>query len=327
MSKKRNTIKIPIELKPMFLKDPENFIRDIACISTESVRPFFRKTDKILEVAEKGFKNPFDEKTLEWSDSFFPKDGDYYRRFMHVDLGLTKDAVGISMCHAPTFVDRDTIEMDNGGMFKHSVRMPYIKFDFLGRIKSVRGEEILLSRIRQLIYEISTKGYNIALITFDGFQSIDSIQILKSQGYRVARLSIDRTATKIILDKDVTDGSGIKRQSTDGQILGPMQAIKDVLYDDRLKIPIHPYWEIEAKGAEIDYRKNKVDHKPRGSIDLLQSMAGSVYNLVNNEHEYIEDSQADIAATSDDFYQDKEVDEEAYYENQEYEEPERPNQW
>ena len=168
----RRTIKVPLDLKPLFLKDPENFIRDIACISTESTRPFFKRHDKIIEAYENGFKNPFNDQTLEFDEDFGPDANDIHRRFMHVDLGLTKDAVGISMCHSPNFEDREEIEFDDKEMVSHSVRVPSIKFDFLGRIKSVRGEEILLSRIRELIYDISRRGFHLALITFDGFQCL-----------------------------------------------------------------------------------------------------------------------------------------------------------
>ena len=473
------TLKIPTELRSMFLKDPENFIRDIACISTESVRPFFKRTDKIIQLAADAWENPFDDDTREFDDDFYPEEHDHFRRFMHIDLGLTKDAVGISMCHAPRFVGRDLSEFDRGGeLITHSIKVPEVEFDFLGRIKSVRGEEILLGSIREIIYEISRRGYYIAMITYDGFQclagdtqvalldgrslsieeiskefgdkkefwvyafdgekivpaiaknarrtgesvktlrvhldngevvectanhpfmdrtgeyiaagdlkvgqalmpfktkqlkpnptnrvyynhkvvkieegpvqdvydievpehhnfalssgifvhnSVESIQILRSQGYKVARLSVDRTATKLILDKNASDGSGLLRKSTDGQVMGAMQALKDTIYDDRLIIPFHEYFEIEAKGAEIDYKKNKVDHKPRGTIDLLQSMAGGTYNLVNNEFEYIDDDEDTINRTQDDFYDNIEVNsDDLYYEDQDQEELERPDIW
>lgn len=325
----RKRIRVPLELKALFLRDPENFIRDLACISTESVRPFIKRSSKITEVEGKAFKNPFDDKLLEFDEDFYPKSGDNYRRFMHVDLALKKDAVGISMCHSPRFVEREAVEFDKNQVVKLVVRVPFIKFDFLGRIVSTRGEEILLSQIREIIYEISRRKFYIGLISFDGFQSSDSIQILRSQGYKVARLSIDRTATKILLDKRAPDGTGVIRKSTEGQILGPMQALKDVLYDDRLAVPYHEYWKIEAKGAEIDYKKNKVDHKPRGSIDLLQSMAGGVYNLINNEFEYVEGSPEAQRETEDDFYEDIELgsgSDDHYYEERP-EELEREDPW
>ena len=308
-------LKIPLELKPNYLRDPENFLRDIACIPTDSTRPFIRSKEKINKLEKDGFQNPFDEDKRVFHPSFqATPDTVHYNRYMHIDLGLKKDAIGISMCHAPHFVDRVVQDIEFQGIKTRNVRLPFIKFDFLGRIKAHRGEEVLLSEVREIIYEIHRRGFYISLLTFDGFQSVDSIQILRNQGYKVGRLSIDRTATKLVLDKHAKSDDGIRRVSTEGQIMGAMQSLKDALYDSRLSIPYHEYWKKEADGAEVDYRKNKVDHKPRGTIDLLQSMAGGIYNLVNNEVEYdfrADEKQDDL--TGDSFFDSYEFDDAQYY--------------
>jgi hypothetical protein len=307
-------IRIPLDLKANFLRDPENFIRDIACIPTESTRPFFKLRDRVRKVENTAYKNPFDENSLVFDDDFLPNTTHLFQRYMHIDLGIKKDAVGISMCYAPHFVTRSINKITAEGNNIEQVRLPYVKFDFLGRIKAGKGEEILISSIRDIIYNIQKRGFYLALITFDGFQSVDSIQILKAHGFRVGRVSIDRTSTKLILDKRAKDGSGVRRESTDGQTLGAMQALKDSCYDERLSMPYHEYWVKEALGAEIDYKRNKVDHKPRGTIDLLQSMAGSVYNLINNEFEYQSDGEdSQEGTTGDSFYDDLEINEDDYY--------------
>jgi len=179
------TIKIPLELKANFLRDPENFMRDIACIPTESTRPFFKLKRKILEVEKQAYKNPFNEKQNVFDDDFIPGGSHLYSRYMHIDLGLKKDAVGISMCYAPHFVTRQVNKVYNTGSVVEDVRLPFVKFDFLGRIKAGRGDEILISSIRDIIYELQRRGFYLSVITFDGFQSVDSIQILRSQGFRV----------------------------------------------------------------------------------------------------------------------------------------------
>ena len=295
-------IKVPMELKANYLRDPENFLRDIACIPTESTRPFIKDRSKVEVVDRNAHANPFIEEKRSFDPNFGPGPGrGQYTRYMHIDLGLRKDAVGISMCHASHFVERQQVQIEAFGNKLTNVRLPFIKFDFLGRVSAAKGEEILLSDIREIVYRIQRMGFYLGLITFDGFQSVDSIQILRNQGFKVGRLSIDRTSTKLILDKRSKSGDGLSRQSTDGQTMAAMQALKDALYDDRLAIPVHEYWKKEAIGAEIDYKKNKVDHKPRGTIDLLQSMAGSVYNLVNNEREYTAAEANVNKGLSDDF--------------------------
>ena len=297
----KRTLRIPLELKTAFLRDPDNFLRDIACISTETTRPFIRRKELIGQLIEGADKNPFNEKNMLFDSGF--KCTDKFARYMHIDLGLNKDAVGISMCHAPHFVHRDITILDTREIRTESTRVPFVKFDFLGRIKARKGEEIILADIRSLITDqLARKGFYIKLITFDGFQSVDSIQILESQGYRVGRLSVQRTATKIVVDKHAD--KGLRRESTNGELLSGVNALKDLLYDKRLQIPYHEYWEKEAKGAEVDWKKNKVDHPAKGTLDLFQSMCGSAFNLITNEHETVDDSAVYEDKLADGFYDD-----------------------
>ena len=220
----------------------------------------------------------------------------------------------LSLLERLRFPERN-LEIEAFGNKMTNVRLPHINFDFLGRVSAAKGEEILLSDIREIVYQIQRMGFYLGLITFDGFQSVDSIQILRNQGFKVGRLSIDRTATKLILDKRSTTGDGLSRKSTEGQTMAAMQALKDALYDERLSIPAHEYWKREAIGAEIDYKKNKVDHKPRGTIDLLQSMAGSIYNLVNNEREYTTEEANINKGLSDNFGDGLDFDDSYMYNN------------
>lgn len=305
---KDKLIKIPWSLRERFLGDPENFMRDVACVSTESVSPFFRRRDMIVELEEKSKKtnNPFNDIKGRLEPDFKPLAEDYHARYMHIDLGLTRDACGISMCHAPYFVTRTKKIFDDGQARIETFHLPFVRFDFIGRIKATMGDEIILSNIREIIYDIASRGFYLNLISYDGFQSVESMQILRSQGYKVARLSIDRTSTKLIVDKHYDKFNGVRRESTDGQLTAAVQSVKDALYDGRLEVPYHEYVRKEMEGAEIDYKKNKVDHKPRGTIDILHTLSGATYNLINNERYYVEDfsDQEYQDQIGDDFYED-----------------------
>jgi hypothetical protein len=296
-------IKVPVELKQNFIRDPENFIRDIACIPLEALRPFFKRRGK-LERAVSDILNPFDPYKLTFETNFICRDK--FRRYMHLDLGVTRDAVGISMCHAPYFVQGTKVVVKEGVEVLEKISVPYVVFDFWGRISASKGEEIILADIRELIYELSRRHFWIQLITFDRFNSVDSIQILKDAGYRATTLSIDRTAHKIVVDKSAEDG--FRRESTNGQYTAAMETLKGALYQDRCMIPkilsekSKEFWITEARMAEFNAKKNKVDHPPGGTIDVLQSLAGSVYNLTNNEFEYIELSEAEQRDLEDNFY-------------------------
>jgi len=642
-------IRVPLSLKANYLRDPENFLRDIACFPLRAVRPFIRRASKIIELDEvsKTIINPFNDQLSQFDSDFTCHDN--FRRYMHIDLGLVKDAVGISMCHAPYFVEREVARVGAKGVVRERVKLPFIKFDFLGRIKAKKGEEIVLAEVRELIYQLSLRLFPIYLITYDGFQcftgdtkvalldgrdltleelvqefgekefwvysfdgekvvpalaknarktgsnanilnvyldngeiikctpehlfmdregnyveardlspgtalmpyktkrlkanlsnksrglkkiyqpmtktwsyihklvagkkpegyqihhinrnpmdnrpenliilsakdhlkihkdspswiflsywaavhsdpemhrlmteargkimkarwadpkerkkleavlkraveasrspeacakrsksmmgntngtanvghrhnsntkkkisdiirnkwkdpeyreklmvihrarrkqvkedkvyhnhkvvkikrgicqdvydievpdyynfaltsgifvhnSTESIQTLERRGYYVGRLSIDRTATKLVVEKDISANRSstwkLKKKSTEGQILSAVSALKDALYDDRLGIPYHEYWRKEAEGMEEDARKQKVDHRSRGSSDLFQSMSGSCFNCINNESEPVKEDKGYDEDFADDFYESVEFDDNSYY--------------
>ena len=249
------------------------------------------------------YVNPFDEETLQFDRDMIQDTGKKFIRYLHIDLGIRHDAVGISMCHCPYFVESEINRHTRTGVEKEVINEPVVKFDFIGRIKVSKGEEIILSEIRDIIFEISRRGFYIGLITFDQFQSVDSIQLLQREGYRTGRLSIDRTTHRLIIDKEKEEG--IRKVSTEGRKIAAMQSLKDALYDGRLKLPYHKYWEKEAMGAEYDEKKMKVDHPPQGTIDMLQSIAGSCFNLINNEFKYIEESDAEYFDNYQDNYYNK----------------------
>ena len=68
-------VRIPLELKANYLRDPENFLRDIACVPTESTRPFFKDKSKIYAIDEKAHKNPFDDEERGLDYNFLPREG------------------------------------------------------------------------------------------------------------------------------------------------------------------------------------------------------------------------------------------------------------
>jgi len=442
-------IRIPIELRQRFDSDPDNFIRDIACIPLEALRPFFRRKGKSEKTVSDTLWNPFDDFALKFRDDFTCTDN--FRRYMHIDLAVSRDSVGISMCHASRFITQQISMIKDGREVLEQIKVPFITFDFIGKISAVKGEEIILGDIRELIYMTSRRHFYITLITFDRFNclhgstkiklldgtsstieelskmppgkdywvyswdndrgmivpgkaknarktgnkvpiykitidngefllctgghpilmrdgtyklaselkindsvmplyfrkkkfnnhkikaiefygyddvydlevenyhnfglesgifvhnSVDSIQILKDAGYTTTTLSIDRTTQKILLDKH--EKEGFKKRSTEGQYTAAYESLKQVIYTDRLLVPrtldgshLREPWIIESKELEHNSKRNKIACHPGGSSDLIESMAGSVFNCVNNEFEYIEMSEEEMKAIEDPFY-------------------------
>jgi hypothetical protein len=91
------------------------------------------------------------------------------------------------------------------------------------------------------------------LITKDTYQSKDMEQILIEKGYKVEDLSVDTN-------------------------IEPYNRTKMALYESRILGYEHPTLVIELKGLERNKKKGKVDHRPHGSKDVADGLAGVVYN-------------------------------------------------
>lgn len=276
---------VPVELREPFEKKPEEALRIHASIAVEAVSAYF---DDIAVI--RGCVN-FDIPCLfTGEDGLFTIDDEFFMRkdysiprYMHIDLAKNRDAVSISMVHVQKWVSVG----DNV--------LPFYKVDFLGRVLAAKGEEILQGRILRFVLNLRQKGFYIKLVTFDKFQSVYLIQQLRGEGFIVANLSIDRTANFPVVDYE-TD-LRFRLVSTKGSYTAPFISFKTAAQDRRLEIPVYlkrydglTWLEQECIQAEYDEIRNKVDHSPQGTNDLIQSVVGSIFNAENNEKLGIEES-------------------------------------
>jgi len=276
---------IPVEFRRDFEGDIDEAIRDLAGRPTLTIRPFIRYRHKVVEAlsrgAELGIEHPFSqtETTLQDGATFLvdklriPKlrkdiekatgaekaklEAELTRlkskpRFVHVDLSFSSDSTGIAMGYVDGFKDV-TRRNEEGEEF--SVRMPVIVIEFMLKINPPKGGEIQLADVRSLIYELRSYGYPIRKVTFDSFQSKDSMQQFARTGIESGHVSAD----------------------TNPQVYN---AYKEALYEDRL---ITYYYEPlfqETIRLEKNEKKNKVDHPANGSKDVADAVAGVCYLCV-----------------------------------------------
>lgn len=278
---------IPVELANDFIVNPLNSLRDFACEPTNAIVPFFTDVDALDACLVPG--NPFDSITRTFDEDLYCNDE--FFRYMHVDLAYKKDGIGISMCHIPEWrrVKR-VIENKTENLYEEiEVLQPFFKFDFVGRIVSDNRQEMLISTAQDLILELSySRNYYIHLITFDRFESVQTIQNLREKGFNVSHLSVDRTAFKLIVDYDKNDN--IAKVSTEKQYNAAMEGIRYAVMETRMEIPEHEAWEGETRGLEYDAVHDRVVKSPHSSDDLIQSIAGSAFNAANNEEAGITES-------------------------------------
>lgn len=241
-------------------------------------------------------ENPFDDISMVFNEDFYPdeKTSDL-NRYIHVDLGGTGDACGFSMCHITHMVEiiRETTDKE-GVPRKIITRSPYAVFDFVGRMFAPEGKEFIGPDVLDLIFEIVNRGFIVNLVTFDGWQSSQLITMLREEGITSSTLSIDHTAKRVLVDPGSSDKFYIKKESTDRQYLAAYECVKEAMYEERLDIPEHEFFEIECLSAELDSKRNKIIHNVRGSIDMLQSIAGSLYNATNNETVFFGEKELDF---------------------------------
>lgn len=161
-------------------------------------------------------------------------------RSIHIDLATKRDCVGIAMGKRDGFVTVGDEERVK------------IYIDLMMQIKP--EGEIQISDIREIIYEIQKRGFHIRIVTLDSFQSVDTIQIFKNKGIPSDLLSVDKD-------------------------LGPYQALKEAIYEDRCDYYYFEPFIMECSRLEL-IRGVKVDHAPNSSKDVSDSIAGVCFNIV-----------------------------------------------
>ncbi|MCO5157852.1 MAG: hypothetical protein M9945_14080 [Aquamicrobium sp.] len=250
---------IPVEYRSSFENDILASLRDIAGKATLALHPFILNTEAVddcfgttlpilsredcdfkstkIQVYPKRIVNPFEP------------------RFAHIDLAVSKDSAGVTVGHVPGFVD-----MNRG---EHVEALPLIQYDFILEVRPPRGGEIEFENIRKLLYTLRDKiKLPIKWVTFDQYQSRDSMQVLHNNGFIVGYQSMDTDTYAYDL-------------------------LKQAFYDKRVRAPEHPKAQKEVITLEIDKEKNKIDHPPNGSKDVSDSMAGVAIGLTNRREIWV----------------------------------------
>ncbi len=242
---------VPIEYRHSYEDDIHAALRDISGISAQLQHAYFTDMER-LSGAFGHHKNIFN---TEKSDFRRPRLAIRPKLFIdptkphyaHIDLGATADSAGLCIGHVDKFVEIErTI-----GTKEH---MPLIVIDALLQIPPPRGGEIDFSRIRSILYRLRELGMNLLWVSYDSWQSRDSLQILKNEDFVVGVISMDR---------DTRAYAWTKRAIQDGRLL----------------CPAHARCEHELRTLQYIKDKDKIDHLPGGSKDCADALAGTVYGL------------------------------------------------
>jgi len=244
---------IPVEFRSEFERDPLNALRDIAGIATRALSPFILDGDALGACRRDApclvTRESVDLEREQIAFLFDRFDRPTLARWAHVDLGLTSDSAGIAVGYASHFVDRPR----GSGAVE---RLPSIHIDFVLEIVPPPNGEISISGIRNLFYVLRQGGVNIRYITYDGYQSRESLQILRRQGFCTDVTSVDRN-------------------------LVPYELLKNALYDKRVSLPSHEKLFRELLMLEFHAATRRIDHPASkgGSKDLADAVAAVTYRI------------------------------------------------
>ena len=233
-----NTARIPIEYREDFERDPARAWRDLGAQPSKSIESYYPDSQVVERNTNRQREDPWDIRLNKFKDDFkpemFPR-----ARYIHIDLAQKKDACGLAMGR-----EDGTVVVNGEARIK-------VYIDIMIQIKAPPGKEILFSDVRQLIYDIRDRGFPIAQVSYDGWQSIDSIQILNQQNIKAELLSVDRTVE-------------------------PHETLKSCIQDNRIDYYEHQVFIDEIQGLEL-VKGEKVDHSPKGSKDVADAMAGVAF--------------------------------------------------
>ena len=170
------------------------------------------------------------------------------RTYIHIDLAKKKDAAGIAAVHRePTGV---------------------VVVDFMHAHRPRPGQNIQFAELRErYVYGLHARGFTIAMITFDQWQSIEMRQTLEGKGFQTDEVSADRTT-------------------------GPYDTLIEMLLADRVEYYNHPVFLKEMEELEVVDRGGtgmKYDHPKKGCfvgetrIPLLDGTFPTMAELVGRE--------------------------------------------
>lgn len=262
--------KIPLEYLPEFTNSPYEAMRDLLAIPAVVKDALFPNPRILEERLDKLRKDPVIEENLyKWVNSridspkafnvfneHLPKPDNHAAYFMHIDLAIAEDATGITMVHRHPGTGRFIV-------------------DFVLAVESNKCIErrIPIGRMKFLaIYLKYNLGYNVSKVTYDGFQSAESIQELIENGIDSKVQSVDRTSA-------------------------PYDTLRDIIHSDQLSFYDYKSIDIDGNGKNRslmrellnltkDQKTSKVDHISKGSKDVTDSLCGAIFTCAAEDFEY-----------------------------------------
>lgn len=270
-----NCIEVPIEHFDSFEADVNAALRDLAGHATTSTYKLFRSKEKLNKALciSKLFRDiiriDFDDEQDQISNYLLMPN--YFQnplhpnipRYVHIDIGLTGDRLGISAAYTSSFNDRTTKDISTHQEVVENI--PTIATEWAVAIEPTPGKQIPLYKVRIFLQWLAKQRYVIDKVTCDGFASEEMLQLLEKMGFNAELFSVDRTTT-------------------------PYLTFRSQVYEGRCLLPMNDLLKKECEELEVSIDGKKIDHpaknkdNTKGSKDLSDSVCGSCYAAEANAH-------------------------------------------
>lgn len=247
---------VPIEYLNDFRTKPYDSLRDVLGISSNALSPFIKSRHKIFECVREELESLLVKDHVILGIDGMPnvRPGVYCvnpskPRYVHIDLSRNADRCGIAMVR---FDGLSEVSRKNG----ETDWMPTATVEMACTIQPDANNEIDIAEVRAFVKQMKTRyGYPIRAVSYDGFDSRESIQAWRKDSMRAGQVSVDRS--------DV-----------------PYKQLRDAFYDGRInmlddKVIIDEFLELE-----YDEDKKKVDHPVHGSKDGIDAVCGAYTNML-----------------------------------------------
>jgi hypothetical protein len=283
---KFKVIDVPLVHLASAQQNTEMFIRDMIGLPTEAISLYLKDRSIVEEAIRKPGKenplgtcvHPFTREETSFDDGVvftscfceqieLEKDVKTWRpaknpntaRFCRIDAGLTNDRMGFAMGHQAGW--KKVLRFDLQGTPVEEVA-PIIWIDLMLRIKPTAKGEVEFGLARKLIHTLSKCGFLIQKVTMDQYQHVALDQPLRESGYETEVTSVDKKM-------DAYDCLKMELQERRFSFYEYSPFIEEITQLER----------IVSGGGRNGEPNIKIDHRPNGSKDVADAVAGVCWEI------------------------------------------------
>jgi hypothetical protein len=229
------------DFKTAFYTNPTDALSRFACMPPDAVDAFFKSREKVEKAFNVGAIAVDNFGRLE--EWFIPDPDKKY--YIHVDLAQKHDHCAVTMAHVNKWVNVKVTDT-------YSQPAPIVEVDAVRYWTPTKDKSVDFTEVKDYILSLKTRGFNIAICTFDRWNSHDMMQQLKQYGINTEILSV------------------AKKHYDDMAM---------VVAEERLVGPHIPLLIDEL--CQLRIMRDKVDHPRKGSKDLADATCGAIFNSIS----------------------------------------------